>query len=549
MKIYNRKFSTACNCRSGSSGNRQLFAYGSIWIFLMLFMPLMALSQINGSEYGYVYISGQITNETSGAPVANQTVFIQSDISYNPSFVYSDSVVTNESGFYFDTIQTTCDQGSLVIFTYDVNNLQYKEQSYFRFYWDPEAHIVVEDIEIFDPSTNNDFQASFYALKDTIAVGELLYNFYDNSIGENIRTWEWDFGDNTIVTAIQNPQHVYDEPGVYNVTLTVSNKISHDDYFDISTITKAVQVIDKGYYHLGGHAKIGGFPIDYGYAYLYKFNDKDELIPIDTARIDTLGYYYFYHLLEGEYITRVQLKSNSVFFGQYLPTYFGNCLSWEQARVISLYSNNFECDINFIKKTDAQNGSGLIQGNITYGTGGENPENVPAEGVSILLMDNFETCTHYFESDNDGNFEFEELPLGTYKVHAEIPGKHTIPAVVTLDANNTNFNDLLLIILSNQITFDIKETGSSYLESISDVFPNPSNNRAQINLDVLNPSRLRINIVNATGQLITSEIYQAQQGINRLNLNTDNLSEGMYSILILTEDNYLISRKLIITRK
>ncbi len=545
--MYNRKIRLAEHRHRSYGELRQVFFAGGIWLFLLLLLPQFAISQINGSEYGYVYISGQITNETSGAPVPNQTVYIQSDISYNPSFVYSDSVITNESGFYFDTIQTTCDQGSLVIYTYDENNLQYKEQKYFRFYWDYEAHIVVDDIEIFDPATNNDFQASFYALKDTVVVGELLYNFYDNSIGENIRTWEWDFGDNTNIAAIQNPQHVYDEPGVYNVTLTISNKITHDDYFDVSTITKAIHVIDKAYFHLGGHAKIGGFPIDFGYAYLYKFNDKDELTPIDTARIDTLGYYYFYHLLEGEYVSRVQLQNTSIHYGQYLPTYHGDHLSWEVAEIVNLRNNNFECDINFIKKTDGESGNGLIQGNITYGSGGENPGNSPAKGISIMLMENSGTCAHYFESETDGTFIFNQLPLGTYKVHAEIPGKHTIPAIVTLDANNTNFNDLILIILSDQITFDIVEPGSAFVNKIYDIYPNPCKDKAYLNIEVLKNSHLDVKIINTAGQFVKSNLYQVFPGMNRLDLSTGSLSEGIYKVLFLTEDNFIISRKLIIT--
>ncbi|MEJ7625276.1 MAG: PKD domain-containing protein [Ferruginibacter sp.] len=44
--------------------------------------------------------------------------------------------------------------------------------------------------------------------------------FTDQSIGAD--TWSWDFGDGTIST-VQNPVHIYTTPGLYVVTLTVTN--------------------------------------------------------------------------------------------------------------------------------------------------------------------------------------------------------------------------------------------------------------------------------------------------------------------------------------
>ncbi|MBU2651774.1 MAG: PKD domain-containing protein [Bacteroidetes bacterium] len=511
---------------------------------MLVLLPLIAFPQINGSEYGYLYISGQVTNETSGAPVSNHTLWIESDLSYNPSFSYSKSLVTNEYGFYYDTIQTTCDQGSLVFITYDIDSVQYKNQAYFRFYWEATAHIVAEDLKIYDPATNNDFQANFVAVKDS--AGTLLYIFTDNSVGENIRTWEWDFGDNSPVSHEQNPQHSYAEPGVYNVSLTISNKITHDDFYDVSTITKDVLVVERDYYHLGGHAKIGGFPIDIGSAYLYKFDSADNLIPLDTAIIDTLGYYFFAQILEGKYITRVQIQGQSVYYDNYLPTYYGDKLNWESAEVINLFSTNWECDINLIRRTDLNNGDGLIQGNIAYGSG-ENPEFTPAEGISIMLLDPDDICTHYIQSDLNGSFAFNALPMGTYKVHAEIPGKHTIPAIVTLDANNTNFNELILIILSNQITFDINETGSLFIKEAGDIFPNPCTSHARIYLEGTANSSCQAMILNQTGQQVFSENIHLSAGSNQILFNTTGLPVGLYQVVLISEDNAIITQKLIKT--
>ncbi|MCX7954644.1 MAG: gliding motility-associated C-terminal domain-containing protein [Bacteroidales bacterium] len=47
--------------------------------------------------------------------------------------------------------------------------------------------------------------------------------FYDNSYGDTIVKWLWDFGDGTTDT-VKNPIHIYSAAGKYNVTLKVWNQ-------------------------------------------------------------------------------------------------------------------------------------------------------------------------------------------------------------------------------------------------------------------------------------------------------------------------------------
>lgn len=50
----------------------------------------------------------------------------------------------------------------------------------------------------------------------------LVTRFTDESVGENIIGWEWDFGDGNS-SFLPNPSHAYTLPGVYDVKLTVTN--------------------------------------------------------------------------------------------------------------------------------------------------------------------------------------------------------------------------------------------------------------------------------------------------------------------------------------
>jgi hypothetical protein len=61
-------------------------------------------------------------------------------------------------------------------------------------------------------------KARFYS-HNNVGYGPLGVQFYDFSIGEPAR-WFWDFGDGEVSNE-QNPFHVYSEPGVYDVSLTI----------------------------------------------------------------------------------------------------------------------------------------------------------------------------------------------------------------------------------------------------------------------------------------------------------------------------------------
>jgi len=97
-----------------------------------------------------------------------------------------------------------------------------------------------------NPATSNAIQmsieyqmpvVSFYTY-DNYGPTPFTVQFYDNSLN-NPTTWLWDFGDG-YTSSDQNPIHVYNNIGVYSVTLQVGNSCGTDlvSYFDY------IQVID-----------------------------------------------------------------------------------------------------------------------------------------------------------------------------------------------------------------------------------------------------------------------------------------------------------------
>jgi PKD repeat protein len=84
------------------------------------------------------------------------------------------------------------------------------------------SDVATDTISISVPS------ASFSATR-TFGCGPLETGFTDTSTSDaSITSWSWDFGDGTSSTE-QNPIHTYDDPGVYNVVLTITDANSCSD--------------------------------------------------------------------------------------------------------------------------------------------------------------------------------------------------------------------------------------------------------------------------------------------------------------------------------
>ena len=97
-------------------------------------------------------------------------------------------------------------------------------------------------LTVIDNRLNADFYGNPLAGEAPLEVG-----FEDLSSGE-ITTWDWNFGDGGTSSA-QHPVHVYADPGIYTVELTVSNASSaatatKEDYIEVSADQQAPEIIE-----------------------------------------------------------------------------------------------------------------------------------------------------------------------------------------------------------------------------------------------------------------------------------------------------------------
>ncbi len=505
--------------------NRKELLFKKLLLPLAIILIISITTTFAQDNTNNIYLSGQITNIENGAPVAGQAVYIESNSESNGGLNYFLSSITDAYGFFYDTINTSSIDGSLIIYTFDEFSEEYVKEEFYRFNWFSEYHMNT-GLEIIDPNTLTDFQADFNALNDTITLDSLSYFFVDESMGEDIISWYWEFGDGS-ASMERNPEHVYMIPGIYDVKLKVSTAPFNND-IRTSTIIKKVSAGMREYFNFGGHAFAGYFPVDIGTVFLYKIEDGN-FIPIDTTEFDYLGYYDYHSLIEGEYKVKTFPASSSVNAGNYLPTYYGNELLWTKAETIYLDATSWEYDIVMIPNFEYSSGDGYIDGTVSF----EESDNPILDNVEIILFNEEDNCLTYIKSDKDGEFEFVELPYGTYKVLAEVPGMYTYPTSITLSAESPTIQGLNIIVYEEDMSFGIGNDIDNIIAGLGDLYPNPAHSYTNLEFNLTEGSQVQFFILNQGGQVVDKQMDQYNAGDHLVQLNTAHLPSGMYRVMVL----------------
>lgn len=177
-------------------------------ITLLLTFLLAGLFITNGQDF--VTVSGYVTNDSTGTPVAGHEVNIQADSLYNSI------TLTNEAGFYVDTILPNTVLGFVQVSTVDECTGIILDT---LFYDVAPGTSLNADFEICVNPGGEECNANFTYQPDSSDL-HIIYFTDLSTPAEGIDSWQWEFGDGT-GSSEQNPSHVFGDAGTYNVCLTI----------------------------------------------------------------------------------------------------------------------------------------------------------------------------------------------------------------------------------------------------------------------------------------------------------------------------------------
>ncbi len=350
----------------------------------------------------------------------------------------------------------------------------------------------------------------------------LTYDFsVINSAG--IVAYSWSFGDGSVGSTSSSPVYTYAQPGTYTVCLiaTAANGC-------LDTTCMNVPVTNN--------------PCNVSAAFNATMSNNDSLAYTFNLLDSTSGCSIFWDFGDG---TTGQGDFASHTFSQ-AGTYNVCASIWScpnncadtvcQTITVNGGSGN-PCNINayfqWYQLYDSLNGNWL---NTVYVV------NYSSVGSNINYLWDFgdgTTSTATFPSHTYTN-------VGTYTVCLTITdtqsgmsctASHCDTIVVQTKASGFTLNVI------SQDAVGIEEE-SRTLE-LGNIYPNPTTDNASITVNAIENSNLSISIVDLSGKIISQEMVNVSNGENTIQLNTTNLTQGMYFVSISNRDNINTNLRLI----
>jgi PKD repeat protein len=380
-------------------------------------------------------------------------------------------------------------------------------------------------------------KAEFSVSPDSLTSFPYKYHFKDLSSG-NINSWHWDFGDG-LSSSEQNPSHQYDNPGTYNICLTVSDVNNQSGCTDQA----CQQVTTLTYSSLGGLVYAGEYPLnnpvntgDTGIASLYRIVN-DQIVFVENNYFQDYGYYWFGYLIPGEYIVKVGLTDGSPNFEKYFTTYRGDEISWTKADILDVTAiSQYEAEIHLSPVQVMMAGQGIIRGYVNFEQG-----NVysmpPLAQTSVLLMDTDHNPIRFTRPNSAGYFEFSGLPYDTYLLTADATGKPASTLTVTLSESSPLVEGLNLTVFGSNTSMIPEEFDQAI--AFVRIFPNPvrDNLKASIYSGISAP--VVVKVQDTAGKSYYSQASQFEKGFMQLSIPVAVLPPGMFVLIIQPQGNYM----------
>lgn len=380
----------------------------------------------------------------------------------------------------------------------------------------------------------SDCQANFYFYSDSTGTDHVVH-FFDISTG-NPTGWSWNFGDlpsgMNNVSSQQNAVHIFSSPGTYTVCLSITANGCSSSY------CRDLVIPDSVYSHqLYGQVFAGAFPLQQGLAMIFSLDTNQNTVPyIDISTIDSSGVYYFTQVADGNYVIHA-IPIEPV---GYLPTYYGDVITWEQATNILLSQPNNPYNIHLVAADSMVSGPGSASGQINTGK----ITSSMIDKITMTLLDVNYHPVSFSRVLTDGGFDFSALGYGTYYLHPELAGITSDLVKIEISAAKPHVDVIMTFTGDRILGIDNIKSGT---ETIT-IYPNPVTDQLMMSINLKTSDVIRIDVCIITGQVVYTIEKNINAGQSTVNLPFSRLNDGMYFVRIHSEDGINVAKRVIKSR-
>jgi len=440
--------------------------------------------------------------------------------------------------YYWDFGDGNNGMGQAITHTYNAGQGEVFLVTLTTFGFDPmtgDSCIAISEQEVTIGGNTGDCENMFWYESGN----EFTFDFFGEAFPFPADYYSWDFGDGTTASG-QNVSHTFDS-SLGNLFLVCLTTYSVDPAGGDSCVAESCQEI-----YLGGQSGVEIFgtiyadnnPVDVALVGLFGADPNMFYFDFTLTQPGT-GSYFFGNVPEGDYYIFTSLTPQSELFYDYFPTYYGDAIFWFEAELISFGDPSNPYDINLVPITSVSYGPGTISGTVTMEDGKEGP----GENITIMLMDENENPMNFAHSNEAGEFTFENLAYGIYKLKVEMPSVNSETAIVDLNENN-QVSELHFYVQNNSAYLGIDDQLSA-VSSIGEIYPNPVSSTASLQIETLERTEIVVQIISQTGNVIKSYPVRLNKGDGILEIETSSLNSGFYYIQLIGGNGNSIARKFI----
>lgn len=133
-----------------------------------------------------------------------------------------------------------------------------------------------------------------------------------------------------------------------------------------------------------------------------------------------------------------------------------------------------------------------------------------------------------------------DVPTQIYLDEDALTAGYSEVKYTVYDVNN--INDAVSFTFKYNPTLQSVKENSNILTSISDIYPNPSATKAQININSKATTTAVVSISNALGSTVSTKNVELSVGKNNIQLDSENLTSGIYFATISANNSKIVKK-------